>query len=75
MNLRLMGSTDLVQRCAAILERAGLPGRIYPQRHGAGSRLYVEVDDRKAAELAERVEQGASQEKRAKHQRPKARLS
>lgn len=55
MNLRIMGSTDLILRWLSILERAGLSGQVYPQRRGGGSRLYVEIDDRKAEEIADKV--------------------
>jgi hypothetical protein len=55
MNLRLMGSTDLVTKWAELLEHLGLPGQVYPQRQGSGARLYVTVDDRQAQVLAERL--------------------
>lgn len=55
MNLRLMGSTDLVNEWAAIFKVLGLSTRIYPQRQGTGSRLYAEIDDRQAASLAKQV--------------------
>lgn len=55
MHLRLMGSADLINRWALILERLGVPGQIYPQRRGTGLRLYVEFDDRQAAALAASV--------------------
>lgn len=63
MNLRLMGSSDLVSEWATICETLGLSMRIYPQRRGSGSRLYADIDDRQAAALAERVRSAKSDTK------------
>lgn len=52
MKIRIMGSPDLIEAWAAELKKAyGVTGRIYPCRGSSEVRLYVDLDDRKAAEI------------------------
>ena len=56
MNIRLNGSTDLLERARALL---GVDDKIYPNRGGPGQgRLYVTIDDRAFEALLDRIERG-----------------
>ena len=56
MNLRLNGSTDLLERARALL---GVDEKIYPNRDGPRhGRLYVTIDDHDFEALLGRVEEG-----------------
>lgn len=47
MKLRIMGSADLVDELAKIMEQAGVAGRVYPSRNGEYElRWYGDIDDR-----------------------------
>jgi len=52
MKIRLMGPGDLVRAWAAELEREySMHPSFYPMRGGDGLRAYLDMDDRKAAEI------------------------
>ena len=56
MQIRLMGSPDLVKRMAALL---GEPdARTYPNRGGGAVRAYLDIDDRVAERLLDRADAG-----------------
>ena len=55
MNIRLNGSTYLLERARTLL---GVDDKIYPNRSGPGQgRLYVTIDDRAFEALLGRVEE------------------
>lgn len=53
MNIRLVGSADLVKAWACELEREySIKATLYPMRgHSGGLRAYVNLDDRTASEV------------------------
>lgn len=52
MKIRLIGSEDLVRRCAELLERGGITGKYYPSRYSESEvRWYGDVDDRQVEDL------------------------
>lgn len=52
MKIRLMGSSDLVDSWCQELERAySIKGSKYPCRNSNETRVYFDLDDRKAAEV------------------------
>ncbi len=56
MNVRLIGSRDLVRAIASALDAAGVPASTYPSRSGARTeRLYIDLDDREAERLIARL--------------------
>lgn len=53
MKIRLMGTADLVRAWAKMLENAyGLHANEYPCRGSGEIRVYLDLDDRLAAEIA-----------------------
>lgn len=52
MKIRMMGSPDIIEAWAVELNKAyGVTGRTYPCRGSTDVRLYIDLDDRKAAEI------------------------
>ncbi|KZY62514.1 hypothetical protein A3735_27140 [Oleiphilus sp. HI0061] len=57
MKIRMMGADDLNQRLVDFLVCQRLhDGRVYPNRGGNGSRVYLDIDDREAERILEKLE-------------------
>ena len=59
MKIRLMGSEDIVAAWAEVFRARLSDGAsvspIYPNRRGGGGRVYIEIDDRVAEQMAQAV--------------------
>lgn len=60
MQIRIIGTTDLVIRLNDILQSQNIGATLYKAKNPQDKRLYINIDDRKFSDLLYSVEDGIS---------------